>query len=204
MKFHDIEKNNIENGLGIRTVLWVSGCYHNCPGCHNPMTHDPENGIQFEEEHMKELLDSLDSIDVKGLTISGGDGLCYYPVEVSEVIQAVRDRFGYTKDIWLYTGFRLSNLLENVMIKNDSDVRECFNTIIQNIDVLCDGRYQEYCSDVEYHWVGSRNQRVIDMKETLKQSKVVFLEKSEEEKYTLNNEYDNRLLNKYTTEFYTT
>ena len=201
MKYHNIELNNIENGPGIRTVLWVSGCYHNCKNCHNPITHDPEDGVEFEEKDMKELLDSLEPEHVQGITISGGDGLCFYAVEVLEIIKEVNRRYGEKKNIWLYTGFTLDKLLEIILHIKNEEVWETYNEIIRNIDVLCDGPFVESLADIEYHWVGSLNQRVLDIQKTFADSKVTFVEPDQEKLCVTPSEPTNKLLAEYDSKF---
>ena len=194
MKFHNIEHNNIQNGLGIRTVLWVSGCYHNCPECHNPITHDPDDGVDFDEASMNELLDSLDNDYVSGLTLSGGDGLCFYPVDLLDVIKEVRKKFGDTKTIWLYTGFTLESLLSTINSNPNDEISDVYGEILRNIDVLCDGPYIAAQNSKDYHWVGSTNQRVINMKESIDKCKIVFLDEEQGKLCTKDNKNASKLL----------
>lgn len=179
MNFHNIEPNNIENGTGIRTLLWVSGCYHNCPGCHNPVTHDPDDGVLFDDDAMKELMDDLNRDFIEGITFTGGDPLTFYPEETLDIINKIQERFEDRKTIWIYTGFTLDWLLKISTESTDHLVKETYAKILLNTDVLCDGRFIESESSKEYHWVGSTNQRVINMKESLKQHRVVFLEEDQ-------------------------
>ena len=127
MNYHNITKEDMLNGEGLRTVLWVSGCNHNCPGCQNPETHPETSGILFDDDALKELLASLDKDYISGLTFSGGDPL--YPNNrktVTEIAKLVKEKFP-CKNIWLYTGY----LFEEV--KNLE--------IIQYIDVMVDGEF---------------------------------------------------------------
>lgn len=202
MKFHNIEANNIENGEGIRTLLWVSGCYHNCYNCHNPITHDKDDGLEFTEESMDELFDYISQDHVNGLTLTGGDGLCYYTHELCDLILRFRKKFGRSKTIWLYTGFTLDELLERINSHKDSTNSMCLRWILSNIDILCDGKYVEELALKEYHWVGSTNQRVIDMRKTLERGIVVFYEKDQEELYTPDKSYNLESLEKSIQSFY--
>lgn len=182
MKFHNIEHANIENGTGIRVVLWISGCYHKCPGCQNPMTHDPEDGVEFDDKAMDELLEALDHDYIDGLTLSGGDPLCYYKPEVLDIILKVRERFGYTKTIWLYTGFNFEYLLAEA--SGSDDKSKLYADILLNVDVLVDGKFEQENFFKDYHWAGSTNQRVIDLKRTFVSAlgddvKIVLLEESQ-------------------------
>ena len=197
MKFHNIEPNNIENGVGIRTLLWVSGCFHNCVECHNPVTHDPYDGVTFDEVAMDELMSYLSNDYISGLTLTGGDCLCYYPEESLEIIDAVRNKFGDKKTIWLYTGFTLDWIIRTILSIADKDVKYVYSHILTNIDVLCDGKYDNTVSSKEYHWVGSTNQRVIDMKASIERGEVVFFEKEQEKMCTTNSSETNNLLKKF-------
>jgi len=197
MRFHNIEPNNIENGAGIRTVLWVSGCFHNCKDCHNPVTHDPEDGVLFDEESMKEILDDLNHDYIHGLTLSGGDPLTYYPEDVVEVIKKVNETYGDEKTIWLYTGFTLDWIIKTILSNTDREVIDTYCGILLGIDVLCDGKYENDKNDKDYHWVGSTNQRVIDIKKTLAHNKVVFLEPEQEKLCTTDNTETNELIRQF-------
>ena len=197
MKFHNIEPNNIENGVGIRTLLWVSGCFHNCQDCHNPVTHDPNDGIEFDDAAMAELMNDLAADYVSGLTLTGGDCLCYYPEESLEIIEAIRKKFGEKKTIWLYTGFTLDWIIRTILTISDNAIKHAYSNILTNIDVLCDGPYDRHESSKEYHWVGSTNQRVIDMKASLEAEEVVFLEKDQEKLCIVDSTNTNELIKKF-------
>jgi len=186
MKFHNIEHANIENGTGIRVILWISGCYHKCPGCQNPMTHDPEDGVEFDDKAMDELLEALDHDYIDGLTLSGGDPLCYYKPDVRDIILKVREKFGYKKTIWLYTGFNFEYLLSEA--SGSDNKSKLYSDILLNIDVLVDGKFEQDNFFKDYHWAGSTNQRIINMRKTLstdtEHPEIVLLEDSQREKCT--------------------
>ena len=148
MRYHDITKDDMRNGSGLRAVLWVSGCEHHCPGCQNPVTWDPEDGLVFDEKAHDELMDILSRDYISGLTLSGGDPL--YPGNRDEVCALCREVKENMPDktIWLYTGY------------DYEDVRVL--DVMQYIDVVVDGRYDEALRDVLLNWRGSSNQRVID------------------------------------------
>ena len=172
MKYHDITHDDMKNGDGLRVVLWVSGCDHHCPGCQNPITWDPDDGLEWSyAQPMSEIMTDLRKDYVSGLTISGGDpfhpnnvltvmGICRY------VKQALPD-----KTIWIYTGYRFDDLLEMI------DFPE---SIFSYIDVLVDGPYEEQYRDVNYPWAGSTNQRVIDIRKTFAEGKVVLYGNNQE------------------------
>ena len=146
MRFHNIEPNNIENGTGIRTVLWVSGCFHNCKDCHNPVTHDPEDGVLFDEESMKEILDDLNHDYIHGLTLSGGDPLTYYPEDVVEVIKKVNETYGDEKTIWLYTGFTLDWIIKTILSNTDKEVIDIKKTLAHNKVVFLEPEQEKLCT----------------------------------------------------------
>lgn len=149
MNYHNITKCDMKNGDGLRTVLWVSGCNHHCPECHNPQTWDPNSGIPFDESAYQELMDSLKFDYISGLTISGGDPL--FPDNRSTVwsiCKAVKDMYP-DKTIWLYTGYEWEEIKDL--------------NIINLIDVIVVGPYKKELRDVTYPWAGSTNQRVISI-----------------------------------------
>ena len=156
MNYHNITTDDMLNGDGLRVVLWCSG-----PNCQNPITWDPNDGLSFDNEAMIELMNKLGKPYISGLTLSGGDPM--YPSnrdEVLKICRTVKELYP-GKNIWMYTGY----LFE--------DIKDEF--ILKYIDVLVDGPYIEALNDPKAHWVGSINQRVINIKDTLNQNKVVLL-----------------------------
>ena len=106
MQYHNITKDDMLNGDGLRVVLWVAGCGHACPGCHNPITWDAEGGLLFDQAAKAELFTELGKDYISGITFSGGDPL--FPgnrEEISELCHEIRQKFP-DKTIWLYTGYR--------------------------------------------------------------------------------------------------
>ena len=160
MNYHNITKDDMLNGDGLRVVLWVSGCTHHCLQCHNPITWDITGGIPFDESAEKELFEALKPSHIDGITFSGGDPL--HPMnreEVGRLIKKFKREFP-NKTAWLYTGY----LWEE--IKDVEGVSE--------LDVLADGEFQLELKDERIPWVGSSNQRVIDVQKTLQQGEVVL------------------------------
>lgn len=159
MRYHDITKCDLLNGDGVRVVLWVSHCEHNCKGCHNPQTHNIHSGIPFDVCAKKELFDNINDEDIKGVTFSGGDPLSTANrKEVLLLAREIKEKFS-NKDIWLYTGYSWK------------DIKNLDN--IEYIDILVDGKYIESLSFPSPKWRGSSNQRVILVQESLKQNKVI-------------------------------
>ncbi len=161
MRYHNITKDDMLNGEGIRTVLWVAGCEHACEGCQNPITWDECGGLEFDDEAKKEIFNELEHDYVSGVTLSGGDPL-FMPnrEEITELCKEIRDKFP-TKTIWLYTGYRFE------------EVRNL--PVMQFVDVVVDGRFIQSLKDVKLPWRGSENQRVIDVPKTFKLKQIVLL-----------------------------
>lgn len=160
MRYHNITKDDMLNGDGLRVVLWVAGCGHCCKDCHNPITWDPNGGLPFDQAAKEEIFAELEKSYVSGLTLSGGDPL--YPanrMDVEELVREVRSRFPQ-KTIWLYTG----GLWE----------KEKKHHLIKYLDVMVDGEYECEKRDTKLHWRGSSNQRVIDVQKSLQSGKVVI------------------------------
>lgn len=160
MRYHNITKDDMLNGDGLRAVLWVSGCGHACPGCHNPITWDAAGGLPFDTAARKELFAELEKDYVSGVTFSGGDPL--FPPnrdEIASLSQAIRQRFP-GKTIWLYTGYRWEEV--------------CGLPAVQLADVVVDGRYVEAIADPLLFWRGSENQRVIDVPKTRALGQIVL------------------------------
>lgn len=156
MHYHNITKDDMLNGEGLRVVLWVAGCDHGCKGCHNSITWDPNGGIPFDTAAQKELFDALNHDYISGITLSGGDPLYIGNREdVTNLSKTVKERFP-DKNIWLYTGYRWEEISAL--------------PIMNYIDVLVDGRFVEDLKDTKLHWKGSFNQRIIDVQKSLKNS----------------------------------
>ncbi|MBE7026372.1 MAG: anaerobic ribonucleoside-triphosphate reductase activating protein [Ruminococcaceae bacterium] len=160
MRYHDITTDDMKNGSGLRVVLWVSGCEHKCPGCHNPVTWDINDGLLFDDAAKSELFSELEKSYISGVTFSGGDPLhTQNRKEVGELICEIKEKFP-KKTIWLYTGYNYDNIWTL--------------DFMDKIDVLVDGRYDEELRDTKLHWRGSANQRVIDIKKTISEGKIVL------------------------------
>lgn len=170
MNYIEIYKNDTTNGTGIRVVLWTSGCSHHCKECHNPQTWDPNAGMLFDEMAKKELFEALSKPYIKGITFSGGDPLFAGNLEtISKLIKEIRETFP-DKDIWLYTGY----VYEDIMSGTDKDM-VLRQEIVKNTDVLVDGPFIINLKDLRLDWRGSSNQRLINIKETIKNGQIITL-----------------------------
>ena len=117
MRYHNITKDDMNNGDGLRAVLWLAGCDHCCEQCQNPVTWDPNGGLPFDEEAKKELFDILSKDYISGITFSGGDPL--FPGnrrEVTELAREIKETFP-KKTIWLYTGFLYEEIKKFKVLK---------------------------------------------------------------------------------------
>ncbi len=160
MNYHNITKDDMLNGDGLRVVLWTAGCTHKCKNCQNPITWDIKGGLPFDEAAKEEIFTELAKDYVSGLTLSGGDPL--HPANcqaVTDLSAQVKELFP-SKTIWLYTGFdwdEISTL-----------------PILSYVDVVVDGNYIDELSDTKLHWRGSSNQHVIDVKKSLEEGTIVL------------------------------
>lgn len=176
MNYHNITHDDMNNGDGLRVVLWLSGCLHHCKNCQNPQTWDPESGIPFDELAKQELFNELSKDYISGITFTGGDPLHKNNLkEVYSLISEIKEKFP-TKTIWLYTGYTFNQcILEpGEVVHSHNGLKLERQYIVEMCDVLVDGEYIEEQRDITLKWCGSKNQRVINIPETLKQNKVVL------------------------------
>lgn len=190
INYHNITYPDQNNGDGLRVVLWLSGCSHKCKGCQNSQTWDKDSGILFDESTKEELFRELNNDYISGLTLSGGDPLNENNLnDVLNLITEVKNQFN-KKTIWLYTGYKIRGIQENMFIlspnvitdnlSNKSEIEKQINEdikrseIIKQCNVVIDGQYVEDKSDITLKWRGSTNQRVIDVRQSLKQNKIIL------------------------------
>lgn len=146
-----IRTDDMLNGEGLRVVLFVSGCTHQCKGCHNPETWDINSGKPFTYIDKEWIFDELKNDYIDGITLSGGDPLCKNNhKDILALVKDIKNTFP-SKTIWLYTGYTLDN------IKQDKDKLD----IVKLCDVLVEGEFIEELADVNYPYAGSTNQNVI-------------------------------------------
>lgn len=145
MNIENITYPDVNNGLGCRVTLWVSGCAHKCKGCHNYQTWNFNTGKVFDNNIKEELFNVLKLPYIKGLTLSGGDPLCSYN-DVLSLVKEVKEIFP-NKDIWLYTGYVMGEIHSFGM-----------QDILPYIDVLVDGKFDIDELDRGIAFRGSKNQ----------------------------------------------
>ena len=156
MRYHNITKDDMLNGEGLRVVLWVAGCTHCCKECQNPLTWDPNGGIPFDNAAKHELFEQLDKSYISGITFSGGDPLhAANRLDVRTLMAEIKAKYP-DKTIWLYTGDVWEDILHY--------------PVMQYVNVLVDGEFKIEERNVKLQWKGSKNQRVIDVQASLKQS----------------------------------
>ena len=162
MRYNVIRKMDISNGPGVRVSIFMQGCQFHCKNCFNPETWEFEGGKEFTEETIQKVLDLCQKNEIKGLSILGGEPMHPTNIEgTTKLAKAFKEKYP-DKTIWAWSGFKFEDL-------KDKDV-------FQYIDVLVDGQYKDELHDPTLKWRGSSNQRVIDIKESLKENKTVILE----------------------------
>ena len=169
MKLIQTYLNDLLNGEGLCDCYFFSGCELHCPGCFSPETWDPDmpQAKLWTEEDFQELLVNASKSYISGITLLGGDP--FHPVnreEILDLCKRFKEHFGDSKTIWIYTGYTWE------ILEKAKDARwEC----LKYIDVLCDGPFIEKLKSPSKPWVGSENQRVINVQESLKQNKIILL-----------------------------
>ena len=171
-----LQSDSIVDGEGIRTVIWTQGCPHNCKGCHNPETHDFNGGELVDVETIKEQIKNLEFQD--GITLSGGDPFMQ-PEACLEIAQFAK-KLGL--NVWSYTGFTFDQL--RVLSRTKPVIMDLLN----NIDVLVDGKFILEEKSYECKYRGSKNQRIIDVKASLEKSEAVVMDKYAIKEETYNKE----------------
>ncbi|MEM4385915.1 MAG: anaerobic ribonucleoside-triphosphate reductase activating protein [Candidatus Anstonellales archaeon] len=160
LRIAGIERESIVDGVGIRYVIFTQGCKHNCYMCHNKLTHDFNGGQSIKLIDIYNEIKNLDYLD--GVTFSGGDPF-FQAKNCAKLAKMIKEEINI--NVWAYTGFTF----EEIMKYNDKDMLE----FMRYIDILVDGRYMHDLRDLSLRFRGSRNQRLIDVKESLKVNKVI-------------------------------
>lgn len=153
--------NNCTNGDGWRSVIFFSGCPHQCPDCQNPDTWDCESGYDMSVQSLFEHV-HYNAPLIDGVTLSGGEP--FQEQNVPEIIELIEKIKTEGLNIWCYTGYTFEALLKNPQ----------FKSMLISIDVLVDGPFVKSKFDPELKFRGSSNQRIIDVQESLKQDEIVL------------------------------
>ncbi len=161
MKYNKIRKMDISNGEGVRVSIFMQGCVFNCKNCFNPETHDFNGGKEFTDETINKVLELCDKDYIVGLSILGGEPMHPKNIEgTTKLAKAFKERFP-NKTIWAWSGFLF-----------DKDLKD--KEVLNYLDVLVDGTYKDELHDPTLKWKGSSNQRVIDVKKSLKKKEAVL------------------------------
>ena len=172
MNYATIKNCDIANGLGVRVSLFVSGCTHHCKGCFNEVAWDFNYGNPFDEQIQQELLEMLKPAYIKGLSLLGGEP---FEIENQKALLPFIRKFKNlypNKDIWAYTGY----IYEKDLLQPSRAYYEGTKELLSYIDVLVDGPFILAQKDISLKFKGSTNQRLIDVKKSLKENKVVLFE----------------------------
>ena len=172
MNYGAIKKCDIANGVGVRTVLFVSGCTHHCKGCFQPETWNFDYGERYTKETEDEIIESLRSDYVDGITLLGGEP--FEPENQRELVKLLRriKKELPQKTVWSFSGFTYEELTGD-----SRAVCEVTNEMLSMLDVLVDGEFVEAKRNISLRFRGSENQRLIDMNKTRKEGKIVLWDK---------------------------
>lgn len=164
MNYIEINDFDIANGPGIRVSLFVSGCTNCCKGCFNPESWSFAAGSKFDDNALKLLLNSCNRYEVSGLSLLGGDPLAVdNRKDILRIVTAFRERFKDSKTIWIWTGHIYEDIIKQEYIKS----------ILKLSDILIDGPFVESLKDLSLQFRGSKNQRILDCQQSLKQGNPV-------------------------------
>ena len=172
MNYGAIKKCDIANGVGVRTVLFVSGCTHHCKGCFQPETWNFDYGERYTKETEDEIIESLRPDYVDGITLLGGEP--FEPENQRELVKLLRriKKELPQKTVWSFSGYTYEELTGD-----SRAVCEVTNEMLSMLDVLVDGEFVEAKRDISLRFRGSENQRLIDMNKTRKEGKIVLWDK---------------------------
>ena len=172
MNYGAIKKCDIANGVGVRTVLFVSGCSHHCKGCFQPETWNFDYGERYTKETEDEIIESLRPDYVDGITLLGGEP--FEPENQRELVKLLRriKKELPQKTVWSFSGFTYEELTGD-----SRAVCEVTNEMLSMLDVLVDGEFVEAKRNISLRFRGSENQRLIDMNKTRKEGKIVLWDK---------------------------
>ena len=160
MRYNKIRKMDISNGPGVRVSIFMQGCTFNCKNCFNPETHDFNGGQELTDKVIDHILELAQKEYIEGLSILGGEPLHPKNIYASTKLEKKFKETYPEKTIWVWTGFNYENNLKD-------------KEILKYIDYLVDGQFIEEQKNPKLKYAGSSNQRVIDIKKTLKKGQVV-------------------------------
>ena len=172
MNYASIRRMDISNGEGIGVALFVQGCPIHCEGCFNQIAWDFEGGKVFDEKAKERFIDMASRDYVERITILGGEPMAEQNVAgVNNLVNEIRARLGNTRKIWLYSGYTYEHLSKPHRPEEKYLLR---NSILSNIDVLVDGKYESSLRDLNLKYRGSSNQRVINVPKTIETNEITL------------------------------
>ena len=165
MRYNKIRKMDISNGPGVRVSIFMQGCVFNCKNCFNPETHDFNGGKELSDKTIEMILNLCNKDYIVGLSILGGEPMHPKNIEgTTKLAKAFKEKYP-DKNIWVWTGFLYDKDLKN-------------KEVLNYIDVLVDGQYKDELHNPKLRWCGSSNQRVIDVKKSISDNKIVLYEEN--------------------------
>ena len=171
MYYADIKKADVANGLGVRVSVFVSGCTHHCKNCFNEEAWDFHYGNEFTQKEIDKVIELMDHSYVAGLSLLGGEPFEHINQQgLLPLVKIVKEKFP-DKNIWCYSGYTFENDIIDRMCKEWKETPE----FLSYIDVLVDGKFEEDKKDLSLRFRGSSNQRIIDVKKSLKEYSLIFL-----------------------------
>lgn len=159
------------DGEGVRGSVYLSGCLFNCKGCYNKSIQNFGAGKPLTDQVIHSMIKDLNKPYIQGLTLLGGDP--FFNAETTlKIVTEFRKVFGWEKDIWCWTGYSYEELME--LTSFDNYLSRIQRRILENIDVLVDGRFkqEEFAPDLTFR--GSKNQRIIDIQSSLYHKKILL------------------------------
>ena len=172
-----IKECDVANGPGVRVSVFVSGCNHHCKGCFNEVAWDFNYGEKFTQETIDKVLKDLDHDYIEGLSLLGGEPLEYQNQKgLLPLVRQVKEKFP-NKTIWCYTGFDFEKDVMGKMCNTWEETKE----FISDIDVIVDGKFVQELKNPSLKFRGSENQRLIDVKKSIKENKIIWADVEDEE-----------------------
>lgn len=171
INYASIRSMDISNGEGVGIALFVQGCHFYCYNCFNPETWDFNGGKEWTPEVEDKFIELASRPYIKRISLLGGECLADENLDgVLHLVNKIRLLLP-NKSIWIYSGYTYEKIMNPKNLDENFKKRQ---EIISKCDVLVDGRYIDEQRDISLHWRGSSNQRVIDLKESINQNKVIL------------------------------